>query len=247
MKQLDSCLIKIVLPVAMFVAMTAVLDCKYACGQSLGSRGGSGLSTGSGGLGGSGLSNSSFSSGLGSGGLGGGLGGGGLGGGGLGGGGLGGGGFGGQSGLGGQQGGFIGRDSNDVTSMFENMARQGEQFMNRVERSMNRNRNRNRDGGEQTKQQVRVRLKVGFDYPIATSTALETNMNNRLAKVLADRKVANVGIERAGPRAIVTGVAANDWERMVVGQLVATQPGVSSVENRMTVSETIVAPAPARK
>lgn len=225
----------------LFALVATILGASPAAAQTSGSR----LPTGSNLTGGLGFGNSGFGS-SGAGGLGTGSFGSGLGQGGFGQGGLGQGGFGGglgiQTSFGQSDSGFIGRDSGDVTAMFESMTRQGEQFMNRIERSINRS--RQGDSGERTQQQVRVQLKVGFDYPDPATSAMATRFTNRLATVLANRKVAGASIERDGGNVIVYGTAADEWERMVVEQLIAQQPGVTSVTNQMTLGEAIDAPTP---
>ena len=230
-------------PKVLFVAAATILMVTPANSQSIG--GGQGP-TGSNLTSGVGFGNAGFG---GSSGIGGGLGTGSFGQGGLGQGGLGSSGFGG-TGFGGQTGfgqggfgqsnsGFVGRDSSEVTSMFQNMARQGQQFMNRVERSINRNSRNTRDTGETTQQQVRVKLKVGFTPPAASTSPMTTAMGERLGKVLAGREVVNLGVLQDGSRITLTGVATSDFERRLVEQLVAQQPGITGVTNQMTVGEQI--------
>lgn len=244
----------------------AVLVCCTATvwGQVRGQAGGLGAA-------GAGIGGGGFGApgGLGGGGFGaGGLGGGGLGGGGLGGGGFGGGGLGtgigqggfgqglGQGGLGqmlggaggqigfGQQSnaGFIGRDSADVTAMFESMTRQNEQFMNRFERTMNRD--RNLENAEQAPPPVRVKLKVAFDHPAPTTSPAARAFEQRLNTILAEQNLTGIDVERAGSAVVIRGTAASDWERMLVERLVRLQPGVTSVENQVSLSETTDLPLP---
>lgn len=231
----------------LFVAAAGILAANSAYGQSIG--GGQGP-TGSNLTGGLGFGNSGFGSnslgssgGLGGGSFGGGLGQGGLGQGGLGQSGFGATGFGGQGGFGQSTSGFIGRDSADVTSMFESMSRQGEQFMNRVDRTMNRNRD-TQGNSERSQQQVRVKLKVGFNYPDPSTNPMTTEFKKRTMKVLADRQIPGLSVEYDGSVVTVAGVANDSWERMVVEQLLAQQPGVTRVTNQLTVGEAIVAPTP---
>ena len=231
-----------------FVVTAVILVANSACGQSIGggqvpnSGFGSGTGFGSTGLGSSasGFGTGSFGSGFGQGQSGFGQSG-------LGNTGFGNTGFGGlgmgQGGFDQSAGGFVGRDSSDVTAMFENMTRQGQQFMNRIERSINRGQNADA-GPAQTKQRVRVQLKIGFDYPNPADSPMVSEFTARLATLLADRKVAGMSFERDGGNVVVTGTATDDFERMLVEQLIAQQPGITSVTNRMTVGEAIAAPTP---
>lgn len=204
--------------------------------------GNSGFGSGTGG----GLGNGSFGSGLGQGGLGqGGLGQGGLGQGGFGQSGFGGGtGFGSQGGFGQSASGFVGRDSADVASMFENMTRQGQAFQNRVDRAINRSGQGDRANNQTTQQKVRVKLKVGFDYPDPVTSPATQELAPRIKQMVSGKKVSDLTIQQEGNRVILTGRAADQWERMLVEQLVLQQPSVVSVSNQMTVAEPIDAPTP---
>lgn len=148
-------------------------------------------------------------------------------------------------GTGGQQGAFIGRDSADVASMFESMTRQGSQTANRGARSgANSNRGREANTGNTAQQQVRVQMKVAFDVPDAATSPMATALSNRLARVLAEREVSDFDFTVDNGNVVLTGDASNDFERLLIEQLVAQQPGVASVTNQMTVAEAIDAPTP---
>lgn len=153
-------------------------------------------------------------------------------------------GFGGQGGFGQSTSGFIGRDSAEVTAMFESMGRQGQQAMNRTQRATNRNRDSQGGANEQTRQQVRVQVKLGFVPPDPASNAMASQFSERMAKLLAERQVENLRIEREGGNVTVAGTAANTFERMLVEQLISQQPGVTSVMNQMIVGQAIAAPTP---
>ena len=145
-----------------------------------------------------------------------------------------------------QQGAFIGRDSSEVTAMFEAMGRQGQQANNRSQRG-NQNSNRGRDanqGGESIQQQVRVKLRIGFEVPDAASSPMATALTQRLAKVLEERSISNFDFTVNSGNVVVTGVAKDDFEQMLVSQLLSQQPGVLTVTNQMTVAEAIGAPTP---
>jgi BON domain len=204
-------------------------------GNSFGSSlGGSGSSFGSG-LGGGG---SSFGSGMGSG--------------------MGGSGFGsgmgsgmsgfGNSGLGGlggtgttnQQGnqGFIGRDNSEMTSIFNQLGRNSNQFFQQMNRNMGRgNRNRNTSQEENAALAVRVRLDVAFDRPQAQPAAVGTAVRGRLDKLLTRRNIATPSVEVVGDTVVLRGVAKSESQRLVIEKLVSLEPGVMSVENQMTVAE----------
>lgn len=232
-----------------FASAISILAAASAVGQGIGGGqlpGGSNLTSGAG------FGNSGFGSGggLGTQSFGGGLGQGGFGQGGLGQGGLGQSGFGGATGFNAQGGfgqsasGFVGRDSADVAAMFENMTRQGQAFQNRVDRAINRSGLGDRGSDQTTQQKVRVQLKVGFDYPDPSTSPAMQALSPRMKQLLVEQKVSGVSFERDGGRVTIFGRAADSWERMLVEQLVSQQPGVTSVQNQMTVAEPIDAPTP---
>jgi hypothetical protein len=160
---------------------------------------------------------------------------------------------GGQMGFGSNQNqGFIGRDAADVQAMFQSMAT-GAQGMGGQNQNQNRNRGQQRgqgndrqqqSGGEQATAPIRVRLQVAFDYPLPSTTsggpvAFEPTQYDR---ILEERQVENFAIQRYGSRVIITGLAANASERLLMEKLVSLEPGVTEVENQMTVPESVGAP-----
>lgn len=200
-------------------------------GMSSGMGGMSGMSSGMGGM-------SGMSSGMG--GMGGGMGG--MGSSGMGGmGGMGGSGFGSSSTGMNQQGnqGFIGRDTQDMTSIFNELGRNSNQFMQQLNRTMGRG---NRGGRNATQEQnvvlpVRVRLDVAFDRTPIAPTAVATTVRGRLDKLLTRRNITAPDVEIVGDTVVLRGVAASESQRLVIEKLVLMEPGVLGVENQMTVAQ----------
>jgi hypothetical protein len=146
--------------------------------------------------------------------------------------------------------GFIGRDAADVQAMFQSMGMgagqgAGGQGANRGgNRGGQSNRGQENQGGEeQTRSPIRVRVQVAFDYPapseVGGPVAFAPTIYDR---ILVDRKVENFAITRAGARIVITGVAADASERLLMERLVALEPGVTQIENQMTLAEEIDAP-----
>jgi hypothetical protein len=141
----------------------------------------------------------------------------------------------------GQQGqqGFIGRDSSDMESIFNQLGRNSNQFMQQLNRTMNRGGR----GGRSTSQEqnivlpVRVRLEVAFERPAVQPTMVATNVRGRLEKMLTRRQIIAPNVAVVGDTVVLTGVAASDSQRLVIEKLVMLEPGVMSVENQMTVAE----------
>ncbi len=207
-------------------------------------------SGGMGGMGGGGFGNSGFGGGgFGNSGFGGGFGNSGFGSGGFGSGGFGNSGFGGGNsgfgnsgfgnsgnGMGGGQN-FVGRDAADIQATFGQMNRASTQLMNNMSRNMNRN-----NGRRSTKQTVqnvaqpmRVELKVAFTPPRPTSNQMASAVRTRLTAILAERQMSQPTFNMEGDTAVVSGVAASENERALIGQLLALEPGVRNVRNEMTV------------
>jgi len=218
--------------------------------------GGGGMSGMGGGMGGSGFGSSSGFGGGGMGGMGGGMGGSGMGGSGFGSSGFGGGsgfgnsGFGGGSGGmgGGQYGGgqsFVGRDAADMQGTFQQSNRATTQFFNNMNRQMSRN---NRDKKPVTAQNppqpMRMEVRVAFVAPQHTPEVVGTRLQNRLTKILSDHNMTQPAVVMQGDTAVLSGVAASDSERQVIGQLVALEQGVRAVRNEMTVAGAVIEEVP---
>jgi hypothetical protein len=147
----------------------------------------------------------------------------------------------GQSGMGmGQQGnqGFIGRDTQDMTSIFNQLGRNSNQFMQQLNRSMGRGNRGNRNTSQEQNAvlPVRVRLDVAFERVPIAPTVVATNVRGRLEQVLTRRKITAPEVEMVGETAVLRGVAASESQRLVIEQLVLLEPGVMSVDNQMTVA-----------
>ena len=181
------------------------------------------------------------------------LGGGGLGGSGLGGSGLGGSGFGGGQGgagslsggqqfnfntQGGNQGGFIGRDSQDIGAIFESLNQNGEEFLNRFERSMSaRDRGRGSNQGVDARPPIRVKLRLGF-RPLATPAAnLSAPTAGRINSLLVNKGFDGATTRIANGVATITGSVQTEGDRKMLVRLARLEPGVVRVDNRLTVSE----------
>ncbi len=189
---------------------------------SSGFGGGGGLNSGAGGFGTSGFGGGGFGTGSGFGTSG-----------------LGGTGFG-QSttGIQGNQG-FIGRDSADMTSVFNQLGRNSNQFFQQMNRSMQRG-NRDRRSAAQEENSVmpvRVRLEVTFDRPPTPLPAVATAVRGRLDKLFTRRSIVAPDVELVGETIVLRGEAASESQRLVIEKLVSMEPGVFAVENQMTVRE----------
>jgi hypothetical protein len=154
----------------------------------------------------------------------------------------------GQSGMGmNQQGnqGFVGRDTADMTSVFNQLGRNSNQFFQQMNRNMGGgNRNRNTSQEENAALAVRVRLDVAFDRPQVQPAAVGIAVRGRLDKLLTRRKISAPNVEVVGDTIVLRGVAASESQRLVIEKLVSLEPGVMSVENQMTVAQSTAEQSP---
>jgi PPE-repeat protein len=147
----------------------------------------------------------------------------------------------GNSGFGGQYGGgqqFVGRDATDMQGAFQQTSRAQTQFFNNMNRQFARQ-NRDRRPATTTEnppQPMRVEVRVAFQAPRPTSEVVANTLRARLTKILSARGMSQPVVTMQGDTAILTGVAASDSERQVIGQLAALEQGVREVRNEMTVA-----------
>jgi osmotically-inducible protein OsmY len=142
--------------------------------------------------------------------------------------------------------GFVGRDSADMTSVFNELGRNSNQFMQQLNRTMSRG---NRGGQSASQEQnvvlpVRVQLNVAFDHPQVSPTVIATTVRGRLEKYLARRSIAAPGVEVVGDTVVLRGVAPSESQRLVIEKLVSLEPGVVAVDNQMTVAQSTTEQSP---
>ncbi|QDU55438.1 BON domain-containing protein [Aeoliella mucimassa] len=198
------------------------------------------------GTGTTGMSSGIGTSGIGGSSLGGGIGTSGIGSGGFGTSGIGQGGFGqSTSGIGNQSNsGFVGRTSDDVTNMFNNMTRQNTQGGQSGRTRNSSNRSTRSSSSNRVQQPVRVTLKVAFDHPAIRTPQRTIAENEKVMELLTDQNLSGVSMSRSEGRVVLGGTAPTAWDRKVAEKLVSLQPTVVSVSNEMSVSETVSTPSP---
>jgi hypothetical protein len=143
---------------------------------------------------------------------------------------------GGQYGGGGQN--FVGRDATDMQATFGQASRAQTQFFNNMNRQMSRN-NRNRNQQKthsNSSQPIRMDVKAAFTATRPSNTVLAEQLRTRIAKIATTHHMTLPLLTMQGDTAVLSGAATSDSERMVIGQLVAMEPGVREVRNLMTVA-----------
>lgn len=166
--------------------------------------------------------------------------------------------------LGQPQGGFVG--NNDNAGRFVGSAQAGRQQivgqnrngqMNRGNRNGGNNRgqqNNNQNfmqqqmGGNpaQQQRQVRPQLRLGFEYNPPAAATLDATLSTRFEK-LTERlntrgKFGDVRVTAEGQAVTLRGQVASENDRRLAGIMARMEPGVSSVQNELTVQAPPKAP-----
>lgn len=130
---------------------------------------------------------------------------------------------------------FVGRDANDMQSIFRQLGRSSTQFFNSVNRQMAR--------GQQTTvttrnppQPIRTEVQVAFAAPQPSADVVAKTLQVRLAKIMSEHHMTAPTVSVQGGTAVLSGVAKSENERKVIESLVSFEPGVRSVRNEMTVA-----------
>ena len=147
---------------------------------------------------------------------------------------------------------FVGRDAEDVRNTFRALnsgqgnsgqgnSRQGRRAMfDMLIENLNemRDSRRRRQNRQALPLPVRLSYRAAFDYTALAPAAVADKLQGRFQKGIHDGADGPVPqIELVGRKATIRGVARNEHQRRVIGQLVALEPGVSQVENMMEVVE----------
>jgi len=145
-----------------------------------------------------------------------------------------------------QEGGFVGRDAQDVQNSFDSLTggRGGGMMMDMMIENLNEMREARRRWREQNSAPppIRVQLQAGFDMPARPATQSAAVVQTRLTKAMAAGRVQSAQVEIAGGTAVLRGIVANEHDRLLVARLASLEPGVSRVENLVTVQAPAVQP-----
>ena len=140
---------------------------------------------------------------------------------------------------------FVGRDSGDMSQVWQQLGRNSNRFFQQMNRNMGGgNRNRRQQNQQATQFAVPVKLVFAADQaPVRPQpSALAATVRGRLESTLADRNMSVPGVEVDGDTVILAGVAASESQRMVIERLVSLEPGVSAIDNQMTVADSLPIP-----
>jgi hypothetical protein len=146
-----------------------------------------------------------------------------------------------------QEGGFVGRDAEDVRTSFESQSggRGPGGMLDMMVENLNEMRDARRRWREQNSQPpaIRVRLQPAFDVPVLPAGQANLEIQTRLARVMQLRGVGSPQVEIAGRTAFLRGTVPTERDRALVARIASLEPGVSRVENLVTIQAPLVPPA----
>jgi hypothetical protein len=135
-----------------------------------------------------------------------------------------------------QQGGFVGRDAQDVRAGFQSQSG-GRGGMGGMLDNMIENLNEMRDSRRRWREQnaappaIRVQLQPAFDAPAPLPLQANIPMQRRLSKEMTAVGISSPSMEMKGRTAVIRGVVATPRDRELIARLALLEPGVSEVEN----------------
>jgi hypothetical protein len=156
----------------------------------------------------------------------------------------------GQAGVGAGGRNFVGRDSTEVLQNFQGQVggQQGGRFGAGGQAIQNANDLRQQQGRWQQQQQntnrqpLRIQLRPAFDLAVPVATEIIGGAQLRLNRSLEVEGAPPVEITIVEGRTVLRGVVASEYERAVVAQMAALEPGVAEIDNQLSVSEPVAAP-----
>ena len=138
-----------------------------------------------------------------------------------------------------QEGGFVGRDADDVRAGFESQS--GRRGTTGMLDMMVENLNEMRDSRRRWREQnaapppIRVQLRPAFDLPVGTALHSAPEIQTRLTKQMTKLGVGSPQTELQGRTLVVRGVVATERDRELISRLALLEPGVSQVENLLEI------------
>ena len=143
-----------------------------------------------------------------------------------------------------RQSGFVGSDAQDMRNSFGNMSgrqRRGTMFEMMFENLNDMRDSRRQRGRRRPLDPVRVQLRPSFNYPQLESRQVLVTLQSNLTRSSDLLGFVAPRVELDGRTATVSGSVPNEHERAVIAKMIAMQPGVSNVENLLTI-DPVVAP-----
>ncbi|NOY28608.1 MAG: BON domain-containing protein [Planctomycetes bacterium] len=140
----------------------------------------------------------------------------------------------------------VGRSADDVRRNFLELLGAGRRNRN-ADMSLDdfnerRRARRGRQGQRNPPPRVHVHLRPMFKYPQLTAAKITASIQTRLSALLVARNAGTVRVVVKDRKATLLGSVGNEYERALLAKLVAIEPGVSEVENLITIEEVIALP-----
>ncbi len=95
---------------------------------------------------------------------------------------------------------------------------------------------------QQPEKQVRTRLRAAIDVARPPARRIESKIESRWSSLPSQPRFRDVEIEMAGRTAILNGEVANQEDRRIAELLLRLEPGVSKIENQLSVAGSDEAP-----
>jgi hypothetical protein len=134
-------------------------------------------------------------------------------------------------------GGFIGGLASGMAMTgIQGGGRGGVQQQGRGGRGNQQQNNQGRNGRNQQRQ-VRTVLDLGFNMPPRNQSAVATTVAQRLAQSRGVQAMSPVTVTMNGRVAVLSGTVPTDHARNVAEQLALLEPGVSKVQNDLTIAQ----------
>jgi hypothetical protein len=138
-----------------------------------------------------------------------------------------------------QEGGFVGRDAEDVRTGFDSLSGGRGQggMMDMMIENLNEMRESRRRWREQNSAPppIRVRLQPAFDLPVLPAVQANVEIQSRLTQIMQTQGVGSPQVEIAGRTAFLRGVVPTERDRALLARIASLEPGVSRVENLVTI------------
>lgn len=133
-------------------------------------------------------------------------------------------------------GGFIG-GAQDTQNFFRNLNGQRQRtaaFDSMIENLNDLRENRGNEGSDRSPP-VRVQLRPAFETPLGTIARVNADVQTRLATAVSDLGVIEPQISMDGRTIRLEGRVKSAHERELVEKLISLEPGVTEIDNRLTV------------
>jgi len=141
----------------------------------------------------------------------------------------------------------VGRNAEDVRKMQQELLgpeRQQKRANMNVE-NLNRRRNaRNRRQSQRNPPpRIHVQFQPSFSLQRVPAEQVASRMETNLSRLLEQRDAGSIQVALNDRTATLTGSVKSEYQRRLLEKMVRIEPGVSAVENLITVEEPVLAPA----